>query len=542
MIDKIKDLGFVAGTVSGLSVSITDCQIYPEKDKIINQANQQAAGIEQNYKQGLITSQELKRLSQELWLETTEELADHTWKYFRPSNPIKLIIDAKVGRASRDQVKQLSAMKGLVVDPLGNIVELPTKSNYRQGLSIFEYVTSARGSRKGLTDSALKTADAGYLTRRLVDVAHEVIIREQDCGTPNGITITTSAPRSKVFAKRLLGRTLAQPIKPGKKTLYPAGEVLSEEHIDQILKNKITEVQVRSPLTCQAHHGLCATCYGWDYATKQPTVIGNPVGILAAQSIGEPGTQLTMRVKHAGGVVKSDVTQGLPRVEELFEARIPKLTVPLADFDGKISISKQADGHLVTLKPSDKKGLSPKEYLIPLTLKLNVEPKQLVSAGTPLAQGPLDIHQILRIKGLREAQLYLLHEIQAVYESQGIPIHDKHFEVIIRQMSQKVKIIDPGTTSFTAGELVNHDQLEEQIEKIKSQKDKPTSQIIILGISKASLQTESWLSAASFEQTTNVIARSALEGKVDHLLGLKENVIIGRLIPTSPERAMLSAE
>jgi DNA-directed RNA polymerase subunit beta' len=522
---------------------MTDCQLHPQKDQIIDQANQQVADIEQNYKQGLITEQELKRLSQELWLETTEELADRTWEHFTPTNPIKLIIDAKVGRASRDQVKQLSAMKGLVVDPLGNIVDLPTKSNYRQGLSIFEYVTSARGSRKGLTDSALKTADAGYLTRRLVDVTHQVIIREQNCKTTQGIDISTQGPRAKQFPKRLLGRTLAEPVKKGKTTLFKSGQLLSEKQVEKIVKNDITQVKVRSPLTCASTHGLCATCYGWDFSTKQPVEIGTPAGILAAQSIGEPGTQLTMRVKHAGGVVKSDVTQGLPRVEELFEARIPKLTVPLADLDGRVKVKKQSDGHLVTITSTGKKDSASKEYLIPLTLKLNVEPDQLITSGTPLAVGPLDIHQVLRIQGLREAQIYLINEIQDVYESQGIPIHDKHFEVVVRQMTEKVKVIEPGDTIFTPNQLVDKNIFQKENQSIKPKKAKPaTSQLSILGISKAALQTESWLSAASFEQTTNVIAQAALEGRIDSLLGLKENIIIGRLIPTSPERAVIQAE
>ena len=542
MTDAIKTLGFWGGTISGLSFGIADAKVSPEKPKKIHEADAKITEIEKNFAQGLITAGEKKRLAQEVWIEVTEDLADKTWEQLEPTNPIRVVIDAEVGRTSRDQVKQLAAIRGLVVDPLGKIVELPIKSNFREGLSAFEYVTSSRGSRKGLTDTALKTADAGYLTRRLVDVAHDVIIRDKNCGTKEGLSMKRTI-RPESFARRIAGRIAAQEVKhpKTKKTIVAKGAVIDEEKKQEIEKAKISEVIVRSPLTCSTRYGLCAKCYGLDLSNKKMIELGTPAGVIAAQSIGEPGTQLTMRTKHTGGVVGVDVTQGLPRAEELFESRTPKLLSPLAEISGKVRVAETEGGWKVTIVSIKTKPKEEREYIIPKTIKLAVSDGQLVDAGTQLASGALDIKEILSIRGLRDAQEYLINEIQAVYESQGVPINDKHFEVIIRKMSDEVNIITSGDTPLLPGEIIDKAVFEEENEKVLAAGGEPASaQQVILGITKRALGTQSWLSAASFEQTTDVLTNSALFGREDKLLGLKENVIIGRLIPTTPKRAALS--
>jgi DNA-directed RNA polymerase subunit beta' len=539
LIDDLKDLGFASATISGLSVSVADNVMIPNKAEIITEANKRAEEHQNNFKMGLITTEEKRRLTQEVWMETTEEIANKTWDAFEETNAVKIIIDSGGTRASRDQVKQLAAMRGLVVDPLGKIVELPTKSNFREGLSIFEYVTSTRGSRKGLTDSALKTADAGYLTRRLVDVAHDAIIREEDCGTKEFLVLDIGEKRAQQFGKRVIGRILAKNIvaPKTKKVLAKAGDLVDEEMYETFEAAGVIQASVYSPLTCQARYGLCAKCYGADFSTKLPVTLGTPVGVIAAQSIGEPGTQLTMRVKHAGGIVGLDVTQGLPRVEELFETRIPKNLAPLAEFAGKVRVDEQEDGYHITLN-STSKPLKTKAYLIPLTSLLKVEDKDLVAAGAPLCSGSLDIKEVLDIRGLLGAQEYLLDEIQSVYESQGIPINDRHFEVIIRRMSDKVRVDHSGDTNLLPGEIVERTYFNQENEAVIAEGGEPaTAQVIMLGVSAAALHTNSWLSAASFQETTNILTDAAVQGKEDYLLGLKENVIIGRLIPTSPERA-----
>lgn len=542
LIDDLKRLGFEGETQSGLSVAVTDCKLLPEKDKIIQEANQRAEEIEKNYKMGLITQEEKRRLTNEVWLETTDEIADKTWENFTPGNSVRTIIESGGTRASKDQVKQLAAMRGLTVDPLGKIVELPTKSNFREGLSIFEYVTSARGSRKGLTDSAIKTADAGYLTRRLVDVAHDVIIRQEDCGTTEGLAVSRTGLRGKSFLSRLVGSVLAKPLRDPKtkKVLFKRGTLITEEELEQIVKHKVEEAIVRSPLTCESHYGMCQQCYGWDFSSKKLVEVGSPVGVIAAQSIGEPGTQLTMRVKHFGGIVMSDVTQGLPRVEELFEARTPKVLSPISEIAGKVKVNETEHGYEVMVGSVKIKPAEEKKYLVPLTSTLRVKNGELIPAGHQLAIGGLDVKEVLRIRGLRAAQKYLVDEVQNVYESQGIPILDKHFEVIVRKMSDKVKVETAGDTALLPGEMVEHRRFKEENEAVLAAGGEPaTAQVIVLGITRASLYTDSWLSAASFQETSNVLTDAACEGKIDYLLGLKENVIIGRLIPTSPERAKI---
>ena len=539
MVDAVKSLGIFGGTVSGLSYGAFDSPVLPEKTQILAEADGRISEIENAYEEGLITAEEKRRKAQEVWIEVTEDLANKTWDLLDPNNPVKIMADAKAGRVSRDQIKQLSAIRGLVVDPLGKIVELPIKSNFKEGLSVFEYVTSSRGSRKGLTDTALKTADAGYLTRRLVDVSHDVLIRVEDCGSTDGLLIQR-AVRTGSFALRLAGRFAAEDIyskKDGKGDLLVAkNELIDDDTSLLIEKSELAEVVVRSPLTCAARYGMCVKCYGTDLSSKKPVDLGMPVGIVAAQSIGEPGTQLTLRTKHAAGVITTDVTQGLPRVEELIEARMPKVMSPLSEISGKVRIGETDEGWKVVVTSVTAKPKEEREYLVPKTIQLAVEEKQLIEAGAPLAIAPLDIREVLTVKGLRATQEYVVNEIQKVYESQGIPIHDKHFEVIVRKMSDEVRIITTGDTPLLPGELLDKAAFETENEKVLAAGGEPASaQQVILGITRRSLFTESWLSAASFQQTTDVLTNASLAAKEDPLFGLKENVIIGRLIPVKPE-------
>ncbi len=541
LIDSLKEVGFWGATIcSGQSASVFDCKIIPEKQEIVEQTEKEIEKLNKSYNQGLVTLEEKKRYSNKLWIETTENLAEKTWNALDEENPVKVIIKSGGARASREQLKQLSAIKGLVVDPMGKIIEVPTKSNYREGLSIFEYVISARGARKGLTDSALKTADAGYLTRRLVDVSHDMIIKEEDCNATDGMTINQTQDRTERFLDRIKGRYLLQDVlsPKTKKVVLKKDELIDERNISLIIKEEITKIAVRSPLYCKARYGMCMKCYGVDLATNKIVEIGVPAGVMAAQSIGEPGTQLTMRVRHFGGIVISDVTQGLPRVEELFEARTPKVISPISEFDGKISIKEDTEKevYMVKIKSSSKEKEEEQEFLIPITQTLKVKDGDLIVRGTPLSEGYLAINDVLSIKGLRSAQLYLLNELQKVYDSQGIMIHDKHFEVIIRKMSEKVIIEDEGDTVFIKDEVVSRIRFEEENKKNLAQGGKPAvGKVSILGITKAAIYTDSWLSAASFEQTTGVLSSAAIKGQVDYLLGLKENVIIGRLIPVTKD-------
>ncbi len=540
LIDRLKEVGFWGATVAGgLSFSIFDCVIIPEKKAMIGLVEKEVEKVEKNYRQGLLTLEEKKRYTNKLWIEITEKLADKTWDALEEENPVKIAIKSEGPRASREQLKQLSAIKGLVVDPMGKIIEVPTKSNYREGLSIFEYVINARGARKGLTDSALKTADAGYLTRRLVDVAHDMIVREEDCETDHGLTVSVNDTRGEKFKERIRGRYTAKDVvSDTKEVILKRNELIDEDKIQLIEKSLVKKIMVRSALYCQSKYGVCQKCYGIDLSNNKIVEIGVPVGVIAAQSIGEPGTQLTMRVRHFGGIVISDVTQGLPRVEELFETRTPKVVSPIVEIDGKVSVQEDTEKevYVVKIASTNKNPPQEQEFIIPLSQKLKIKDGELLTVGTPLSEGYLDVNDILTIKGLRSAQFYLLDEIQRVYESQGINIHDKHFEVIIRKMSDKVIIEDEGDTSFIKDEVVSRIRFEEENKKILAQGGKPAvGKVSILGITRAAIYTDSWLSAASFEQTTNVLGSAAIKGQIDYLLGLKENVIIGRLIPVTRE-------
>jgi DNA-directed RNA polymerase subunit beta' len=540
LIDDIKEIGFFGATFSGISVSNADLKEFSGRDKLIAEAQEEIKRIHDDYQNGLITDEERRRLSNNVWLETTEKLATLTWNIYDKNDIVKIIAESGGARAGKDQIKQLAAMRGLVYDPLGNIVELPITSNFRRGLSVFEYITSARGSRKGLTDSALRTADAGYLTRRLVDVAHDVIVRTDDCGTEEGKTVNILRDEEKnVISNKLLGRVVARDLvsKKDKKVIVKKGEEIDHKRLAEILQDEsIKEVEIRSPLLCKARFGVCAACYGWDLSTYKRVEIGTPVGVIAAQSIGEPGTQLTMRVRHFGGIVVSDVTQGLPRVEELFEARRPKSAAPVAEIPGKVQINEIEDGFVVRIRNTKVRPVEEKEYFVPRASTLTVKEGDTVYPGMSLCEGYLDPRDILKTKGLRETQDYIITEIQKVYESQGINIAYKHLEVILRKMSDKVIIETPGDTRFLPGDLASRVSFEEENKRVLSEGGEPASaREIILGITKSSLVTDSWLSAASFQETTQVLTDAAMEAKEDYLVGLKENVIVGRLIPVRKE-------
>ncbi len=537
VIDEIKDLGFRAATLSGISVGVTDCVINDTKDEIIEEANKKAEDLHKNYQQGLITDEERKKNNFDIWMDTTQDVADLTWESYGEDNAVKVIIDSGGTRASKDQVKQLAAMRGLVVDPLGNIVEMPIKSNFREGLSIFEYVNSARGSRKGLTDSALKTADAGYLTRRLVDVSHDVIIRTEDCGTTDGIEISREE-RPKSFLNQIKNRIVLEDVEKDGTVLLKKDEMITPKIAREIEQAGIEKIKVRSPLTCEARKGLCAKCYGRDFSTKKLVTIGTPVGVVAAQSIGEPGTQLTMRTKHSAGIVGLDVTQGLPRVEELFENRTPKSKAIISRIAGKAEIYEKDGEQIVKIKSTTDDDVE--AYVLSSNDRLSIEDGDLVYAGQKITMGSIDNTQLLKIKGLKAAQLNIVSELQAVYESQGIRINDRHFETVVRKMGDKVKIKEPGDTSFITGEVIVKSNFIDVNEDVMSAGGEPAvAEVLLFGITKSALYTDSWLSAASFQHTKRILTKASINGAIDYLEGLKENVIIGRLIPTTPERARL---
>jgi DNA-directed RNA polymerase subunit beta' len=448
-------------------------------------------------------------------------------------NPLDMMVDSGA-RGNAQQIRQIAGMKGLVSNPRGEMIPRPIKSSFREGLSVLEYFISTHGARKGLADTALRTADSGYLTRRLVDVAQELIIRQLDCETTRGIWIEDVEPdtagKRSYLETRAYGRVLLEDVTLSDKTTVTAGTMLTDEMVTAMRDDEsITRIRVRSTLTCEASQGICAACYGQSLATGNLIEIGEAVGVIAAQSIGEPGTQLTMRTFHAGGVAGSDITHGLPRVVELFEARTPKGAAILAHHSGVVRVDEEESGRVITVVADD--GTEQVET-VPLRVHLEIADGAEVAAGDALVEGPKDPKELLDVKGVRETQQYLVEEVQKVYRDQGVSIHDKHIELIVRQMLRRVNVADPGDAAFLPGQQVDSQVYTEVNRELVAEGKRPAeARVELMGITKASLATESWLSAASFQETTRVLTEAAIEGKSDFLYGLKENIIIGKLIP-----------
>jgi DNA-directed RNA polymerase subunit beta' len=532
LLDALKDLGFRFATKSGSGIAIDDIAIPEDKGRILAGADKRIQDIETQFRRGLITSGEKLQRTIDTWTKATEEITEAMLQNFDNFNPLYMMAQSGA-RGNVQQIRQLAGMRGLMTDPAGKIIEMPIKANFREGLTVLEYFISTHGQRKGLADTAIRTSESGYLTRRLVDVAHDVIIREDDCRTTEGVTMVPIKEGDDVVValkERIIGRTSVEDVMAPRKreVIVSSDQEITEEIADQIELSGVESVLVRSVLTCKSRYGLCAKCYGRNLATGKPVEIGEAVGIIAAQSIGEPGTQLTMRTFHTGGVAGFDITQGLPRVEELFEARKSKHTAPLAEAAGRVK--------LVESKSGPKAFLIVKEEELPVpnpsNLRLRVKDGDRVGPGDQLTEGSPNPHDILRIKGLHALQGYLVQEIQSVYRSQGVDINDKHIEIIVRQMLRRVKVEDPGDTEFLPGELVDKFGFEEENAKAIAEGLEPAkARPVLLGITKASLATESFLSAASFQETARVLTDAATKGKIDPLTGLKENVIIGKLIP-----------
>ncbi len=540
LIDDIKDMGFKYGTMLGHSTALSDVVVPPARKTLIDSAQEEVVEINHNYRRGLITEAEAKRLREEVWNRTTSQIDEKVWEGLTEDNPLKMEIVSGSSRASRDQIKQVGGIRGLIADTQSRIVDLPILGNYKLGLSGMEYFLSGRGARKGLVDKALKTADAGYMTRRLVDVAQDVVVRQLDCGTTKGREVLVGEKTSlSSFADRMAGRYLAQTIKVGDKVIAEKDAYLDRDLLKKIEDAKVEKIIIRSPMTCETKRGVCQRCYGLDVMSAELVKVGTAVGVQAAQAIGEPGTQLTMKTFQTGGVATvKDITQGLPRVEEVFEARAPKNMSLMADITGTVSISKAGDERKIVILPADKDELAA-EYMVDPMSEIIVKDGQLVAKGEKLTSGHLDLTELMRATGVAATRKYIIDEIQKVYSSQGVVINDKHIETIARQMFNHVRIDDPGDTAFLEGEIATKAAFEEGNERVLAEGGTPaTAKITLLGITKASLNTDSFLSAASFIQTSSVLTDAASSGKVDRLIGLKENVIIGRLIPTGDRAKM----
>jgi DNA-directed RNA polymerase subunit beta' len=533
-LDNIKELGFNYATKSGITIAISDASIPEDKEEILKKAEEEVWNIEQHYKRGAITENERYQKVVDIWNKAKDDLTDALLKTLDKNNNI-YIMAISGARGNISQISQLAGMRGLMADPSGKILDIPIRSSFREGLNVTEFFISTHGARKGLADTAIRTADSGYLTRRLVDVAQDVIIREADCGTEEGITVRAIGRQGheaiESLAERCIGRVAAEDIinQETGEVLVARNEIITKGKMQKIEESGIEEVKIRSILTCDTEHGVCQQCYGINLATGRLVDIGEAIGIVAAQSIGEPGTQLTMRTFHTGGVAGDDITQGLPRVEELFEARTPKGQAIITEKEGYVKIISKKNTRRVVIEDEEGKK---KTYQIPYGSQIIVKDGAYVQVGDKLTEGPLDPSMLLKIKGERAVQKYILEEIQNVYRSQGVETNDKHIEVIIRQMMRKVRVITPGDTDFLPGSLINKHELKEENNRVLAENgETATVKPEILGITKASLATDSFLSAASFQETTRVLTEAALEGKVDRLLGLKENVIIGQLIP-----------
>ena len=544
VLDAVKAQGYHYSTLASLTVSIYDMTIPPKKYELIEKTQDTVVQIEQQYKMGLATNEERYRLVVKEWEATTKEVSNALMENLDQFNPIFIMADSGA-RGSMAQIRQLAGMRGLLANTAGRTIEIPVKANYREGLSVLEYFISSRGARKGLTDTALRTADSGYLTRRLVDVSQEVIIREEDCGTTDGINVYELSEDGQIieeFSERIKGRFPAEPICDPQtgEVLFGTDKMLSADDAKVLQAHGITSIKVRSVLTCRARQGVCSKCYGMNMAIGEQVGMGEAVGIIAAQSIGEPGTQLTMRTFHTGGVAGGDITQGLPRVEELFESRKPKKMAQLAEVGGRVTLEEAKRNSMcnVTITADDGEVVT---YLLPYA-GLRAKDGDVVEKGFALNDGALYPQDVLRVRGIHAVYDYLIQEVQKPYRQQGVDINDKHIEVICRQMMRKVRVEDAGDSQLLSGSTIDLIEFEDAVADVRARIEAgetndgmelqlPTCTRLLMGITKASLATDSFLSAASFQETTKVLTEAAISGKVDHLLGLKENVIIGKLIP-----------
>ena len=531
ILDGLKETGFHYATLAGITVSVYDATVPPNKKEILDDAEAKVDAIDEDYEMGLMSPEERHKQVVDIWTDANEKIGDAMSANFDHYNPIYMMADSGA-RGNIKQIRQLAGMRGLMADTKGQTIDIPVKSNFREGLSVLEYFISTHGTRKGMADTALRTADSGYLTRRLVDVAQEVIVREIDCGTAEGVPYPLYNEKGELD-ENLIGRCLLESAVGTDGTVVLEGDnyISSMDQLAEMAAAGIEEVTIRTVMTCHAEHGVCQKCYGWDLATARPVNIGTAVGIIAAQSIGEPGTQLTMRTFHAGGVAGEDITQGLPRVQELFEARKPKGQAVLAEISGTLQVS--GDKSSKTLTIHDQEG-NYREYVVSAraTLFPGVEDGGEVKVGQQLTKGSVNPHDLLRLTDPNTTLRYIVAQVQGVYVSQGVDINDKHIEVIARQMLRKVAVLDAGDSEFLPGRQVNRYEFENEANALIAEgKNPPVGQPLLLGITKASLATDSFLSAASFQETTKVLTDAAIEGKTDHLVGLKENVIIGKPIP-----------
>ena len=535
MLDRMKDLGYKFSTRAGLTVGIADISVADNKKEILEEAHKQVDNISKLFRRGLITDDERYERVIETWNKAKDDIQKALIRTLGSRNPIFMMSDSGA-RGNISNFTQLAGMRGLMAAPNGKIMELPVTSNFREGLTVMEMFLSTHGARKGMTDTALKTADSGYLTRRLVDVAQDVIIRETDCGSDRGLTITAIKEGNEVIEtleERMLGRYAQRSVKHPEtgEVLVARNEIITEDIARKIIEAGIEEITIRSAFTCDTKHGVCKYCYGRNLATGSEVEVGEAVGTIAAQSIGEPGTQLTMRTFHTGGVAGDDITQGLPRIQEIFEARNPKGVATISEVAGEVvSIEENAGSRTkeITIKGST----DTRSYTVPFTARLKVEEGQIIDRGDPLTEGSIDPKELLRVRDVLSVENYLLREVQKVYRMQGVEIGDKHVEVMVRQMLRKVRVMDPGSTEILPGTLLDiADFTERNRSAIMNGEVPATARPVLLGITKASLETNSFLSAASFQETTRVLTDASIRGKKDHLLGLKENVIIGKIIP-----------
>jgi DNA-directed RNA polymerase subunit beta' len=538
VLDKIKALGFKYSTKSAITVAVTDATIPPQKKKVLEDADKQVEEINEYFEQGFISNNERKEAILDIWNKSTELVSRALMENLDQYNPIYMMADSGA-RGSINQIRQLAGMRGLIANTSGETIEIPIRANYREGLNVLEYFISSRGARKGLADTALRTADSGYLTRRLVDVSQEVIIRTEDCRAKGGIEVYEIKEGKELIeplVERLMGRYLVEDFNDDKgNTLVSRNKLLGDDEIKRIMNSGAKKVNIRSVLTCDAKHGVCAKCYGASLANGNPITIGEAVGIIAAQSIGEPGTQLTMRTFRTGGIVSAeDITQGLPRVEELFESRKPKSSAIMSRITGTVKIEEvKKTRHLIVTSEDGEQ----ETYTVPFGYRLKVDEGDTIEAGDPITEGSVNPHDVLAVKGEQAVENYIIAEVQKVYRLQGVDINDKHIEVIVRQMMRKVRVEDPGDSYLLPGSAVDKNEYARVVDELKTRGLKgeivkyPVVSPLLLGITKASLATDSFLSAASFQETTRVLTDAAIHGKVDPLLGLKENVIIGKLIP-----------